>query len=345
MKRKTWLALGIAAVLVVSGAVFWFGGALDETVRDMMRRHDEAVASQLRESRRPRDWVLAADIERGDVGPDWVARAPAYRAAVAKAAAAAPNDALVQWLQAIGDFQRTREATQADTQAAARLAQSDPDNAVAWTLSVADAQRRGDAVLVDDALAHMAQAARHDEHGDEYLLEMMDVYAIRPFPILVRLFGANADGLAFVHAFGRSAALDSPPYVALRIACDAQHAQGDATRYDRCAVIARRMIDSDSAMAVMLGHTVLRVSGRATPDDAARLRRWEWQQSEYSRLFSEEMDGAAGLDRVADDWRAARSEVGAMRRLLERHGMTAQTDPPAGWTPPARGSAPAGPDG
>lgn len=339
MTRKTRLALAIAAVVTAACAAALYGGVLDKTMADTLRGHELALAAQLSDSKRPRDWVLAAELVRGDIGPDWVARTPAYRAAVAKAAAAAPDDALVQWLHAVGEFRQTDESAQADARTAARLAQSDPDNAVAWTLSLAVAQRSGDATRVDDALAHMAQASRYDEHDAEYLLEMMDAYASRPFPRLLLLTGTSARGFAFVNAFGRSVALDVPPYVPLKLACDEKRAQGDASRYDRCAVVARRMIGSDSSLARTMGYVVLRVSGRATADDAARLRQWQWQQSEYGRLIDEEIDGAAGLDRFADDWRETRSHIGVMLRMLERHGISAQAEPPADWTPPPAKSA------
>lgn len=279
------------------------------------REHGASLAAELRASAEPRDWALAADVSGSDNA------FPADRAdLLAKAAAAAPDDAFVQWL-ALSNLKAPDAARPDPADRARRLAQSDPGNAAAWMPSLGLAVEARDAARIDATLGRMAAAARFDEHFADYLVAWLDIYARRADRI--------GESEALVQAMGRAAAFSLPAYKPAMDACDpAKHDDDTDARRDACERLGRLMSAGDVIVTQVLGHALLRKLDRATADDEERERLLRWPTKSAGAIVDEErvLDD---MRRTMADWRETGNEAEVFRRRLL--GMGGELTPPPGW--------------
>lgn len=286
-----------------------------------MRTREAALAAELRASAEPRDWALAADIFGGD------GTFPADRAELlAKAAAAAPDDAFVQWL-ALANLKQPDAANSEPAERARRLVASDPGNAAVWLPSLALAVETGDAARIDEVLGRMAAAERFDEHFRDYLVAWLDVFArgVRGSP--------ESETDAFILAMARAAAITLPGYANVTQACDPAKSAGHVdARADACERLARLMMDGNIFITQIIGYVVLRKIDRATPDDTERERVLRWLTRSAAQF-----DASVAVDdahRMAADWREAGSEAEVFRRRALRAGFPLTPPPDWDWREP-----------
>ncbi len=204
------------------------------------------LEQSIRNSTSPRNWALSTQM---GLNPTDAANREGG-ALLRKAASAAPQDRLVQWLWA----NAASEASGCDKadpcpQRSASFARLAPDNGAAWMAVVSDAWARGDGAATDAALARMAAATRYDEMYVESLIAWADIYRIHPAPDIVvrnalRPFPAN-DAESFreyvAYLFSRGAR-HSNFSQAIKACKRAINPGVPVVRFENCARIGRLMI-------------------------------------------------------------------------------------------------------
>lgn len=292
------------------------------------------VYLKLRESAQPRDWMLASQLflMAADNDPTFgnAARAELLR----NAAAAAPEDALVQWTAMVAMPSVVAGGCAAPRAAPANLdtvLRLESDNGLAWLPVLDQAWRSKDALAVDSALARIAAAPRYDDHSLEY------------GRLLVKLFRDNADSLQQL-----GAALEVPmdpvqyglalsqnavmkPMVALNQACDRKRQpDADARRFAICADIGQRLLhDGRTTLLRHYGDQVLQAAGAPDRDEA------EAQRREIAWLYDAISDGdIATSRRFAELLVRDGDELEVLRQMVRERGIP--TTPPPTWQPSAR---------
>lgn len=301
-----------------------FAVELPEPVGD---DYDRFIETRLRESESPRDWMLAAEITLPGTEPG------ESIALMSRAAEAAPNDALVQWIamEALSPKKPTGE-TLPDPRRARRLAAVEPDNAAHWLPMLALQADAKDTAAVDGTLAKMAAATRFDEHYRDHLLAWADVH--RRFP---RISEGAGDTFFLAEWLTRRVAFaPDPAYSALLLQCHSTQAGIDlaVSRREHCSAIARRMVEGRTDIARTVGYVILSRTGRNTSDDDTASNTKRWIRDQWSALIPWLIDAPGYSDWWVEEWRSTGVETTIMRRWLEREGR--QTVPPPGWQPKDR---------
>jgi len=301
-------------------------------------RYQHGLEESLRASASPRDWALSTTVMHADEqsegpSPDDAARGALLR----KAAEAAPNDRLVQWLWAIAPAELSGcTSARPCVKRGDALAKLEPDNAAAWVPAVADAARFHDAQRTDEALARMAAATRYDEAYRDAKGAWLDVFRRFPMPPeLLRSPDGKAGDAALAAESGAMSQLTYalPPFDELIQACD-RHRYPDvaAARFANCANAGRLMLDQSTTITGrMVGGSLLEMSGALTAEDRARIRAAQWQLEQHVRLAP---NGEGDLPRMREQMDrlvASDSEVAAMQEDLRRAHVS--LTPPAGWQP------------
>jgi hypothetical protein len=286
--------------------------------------YDLSVRHALLDSGAPRNVALAAIAPRfshDDIG--------ALDDQMFRAASLAPDDALVQWLAAtrlLAAHEEARAAISIET-----LIRLEPDNASVWALALSLAASRNDSAATDDALAHMAQSTRADEHIADALHAWLAAYESHPRPLSAFANPAEAGAAPFVDAMAKATAVALPSYQPIVQACSTEGSH----RREACATAARVMLYHATSLASRrLGFALLRTLGGdvVTADDLAARRELAWINTNAGRA-----SGFSDLDRLAieahrEDWRALGDEYEIMQRALHRAGLPAEA--PVGWLPP-----------
>jgi hypothetical protein len=209
LARTVGIALGLSWVSVALGAAGPASAATDAAAKVSPTDADTAVAmsedtdpaalrrraieqtyqarliESLNASANPRDWALAAIMAPSTPGP---AHPTERKALLARAAAAAPDDALVQWIAVL----QSAAGDDASAQSAylTNLKRIEPDNAAVWAQELARAMQRQDRVATDAALKQMATSKRADEHLFELLAALVRTY--KHYPMSDDYFSAAA---------------------------------------------------------------------------------------------------------------------------------------------------------
>lgn len=309
-------------------------GANEAANESAWRDAQIALRRELRNSPRPRDWVLLAwsidplQTERSAQQDDDLRQ---------RAAKAAPNDALVQWLAALHsvnavDPSRARSAI-------ARLAQLENDNAAAWMLALTVAARQKDARGIDDALHRMASSQRYDEHYADTMHAWMDVFDRYPPPVPQDRDLQFSPALAsFTVAMAIAAATAMPAYQDASSACKPGDAQTiSAQRRADCTSIAHLLLHRGLTLAARsFGAALLRRLGDGLPtsaDEEAR-RQLDWYMYCAVQTSGVSQGNLALMTAYQADWRALDDEIEVIRRALRRQGLP--TEPPVDWVMPSR---------
>lgn len=218
-----------------------------------------------------------------------------FTTVLAEAAAAAPDDILVQWMavhrlsRAAGDSrcgQRGPSLARAE-----HLVRLDVDNAAAHLPRLSRAWLDGDTAAVDSSIAAMAAARRHDS----YYFDLVDanLKLWQQFPLdLPPLLAAEAEGVDMqsfdVVQSEAFASMVRPDYTALVRACDASSADltVNVRRYAACGDIGRRMVTASTWIDRLIGYQVLSRSAQLTLEDAAKRSQLNALRKQMSALLS-----------------------------------------------------------
>ncbi|MEO7477692.1 MAG: hypothetical protein ABIT64_00475 [Lysobacteraceae bacterium] len=316
MTKFRMLAIATAAAVATSFS-------MPPAVAQATSSHDAARAlyDVLSASPQPRDRVLAAWM----IAPNTEDERSMRRVAFAFAAAAAPKDALVQWLaaNAIGGCPKAPE----DTATLRLFRQLEPDNAAADLLQLNHTTACGDKVRIGETLGQMAHAKRFDSHFGTTVQAWLDV--LKTEPSAKGLLQADAStgkqpapvGLALTYATIAA----EPDFSPLLAACP----KNSLTNAGVCAKIGRILAyTSKTALERSVGFDLIERSGAMTAPDRTALRELHWLMSPPSgKQLSPEMGRI-----VAIGWLRTDDEIQIMRQAFGAGGYP--TTPPADWTDP-----------
>ena len=295
---------------------------------DTFAKFQTSLDAALRSSRHPRDWALAA---LSTPHPERTLGAPSPRVDgdLFRAQQAAPGDALVQWLVANNSDTRTAAGDAHAAAAIDALTRIEPDNAAPWMLALQSATSRGDNAAVDEALAHMADSRRFDDHFADIVHAWINVYDRYPPPAMP-VEDTNGHDPAFVAAFASAAATAMPAYQHLVTACKPDVARAAAAdRASHCEKAGHLMLHHGTTLiARRIGFVVVRDLGVLDDADRALDRDLDWYR------FNGAKDDPTIIDALAreDDWRRLGDEIEVLRSGLRRNGLPVHA--PDGWTSP-----------
>ncbi|WP_386068526.1 hypothetical protein ACFJIW_01805 [Tahibacter sp. UC22_41] len=288
---------------------------------------------KLRESAEPRDWMLASQLlplSLADIDPEFSAtrRAELLR----NAAAAAPDDALVQWvamtaMPGAGGGCAAPQTLPANLDAVLRL---ESDNGLAWLPVLGQAWQSKDALAIDSVLVRMAAATRYDDHSIEYAKLMIELF--RNHPDTMRALGAASDVREAIDPVQYGLIMSqnqNTPLRGLVPICDRAAQPGaDARRFAICIDLGQRLLrEGRTAQISRIGDAVLMKASLSEDAGAVALRR------EIAWLFQAlaEGDPVEQAHRYADAVQRYGSELEAVRELAKARGIP-PTPPPA-WQP------------
>jgi hypothetical protein len=323
------------------------------SARQAREAYQATVADALVRSDRPRDWALAATLLSLREQPAEPVSYPTRDELLERAARAAPDDAIVQWLAALDrSAAATGSIDAAMGAAAAALTRLEPDNAGAWLSALVVASRRDDAAGVDAALARIASGTRFDDHFAGTLHAWLDVQDRFPPPPAVvptddfatrwpAMPTATLQSIVgFAAAFAQVSATAIPGYQVLFAACQPDGTAAWRRRAD-CEHAGRLMLGQGrSFIARTIGFALLRDLDALTAADQRARRQLGWYQQKSYEATGHARGDAAAIEAYQADWRHLDDEIEVTRRALRRAGLP--DSPPAGWigAPPGAGSAP-----
>jgi hypothetical protein len=326
-----------AAVVSVSGADPADPDESDPQAIQLLnleRNYEISLASALRDSSNPRDWVALAlshplstdEAEQLDLNK-----------LTEKARLAAPDDLLVQWIA----LRLSTKPVSVGIDHAAALAavqRLEPDNAAVWMETLAQASQRQDSAAVDETLIRMAASTRSDEHLADLMKAQLDFYERYPMPeayyaTLATIYPNVSPGaMRYVSAMAVVSAIALPAYQWIVKACTINSVTGEnLSRSTNCTTIGRLMAARGSDLLTnRIGSAVLRVAGTYTEADIAQARTQDWiYQQDAAFLQANYPEQVAHLDARMNDWIESRSELEAMRREIARAGKA--DTPPTDW--------------
>jgi hypothetical protein len=306
-------------------------------VQTAYRDYQRSIFDALSASADPRDWALAGHMflftEESAIRPDL------HNELVLRAAKAAPDDALVQWLASLSAPNRDGSGTSAIDHGIDSLLRIEHDNAAAWQQALAQAFKYKHESSIDEALARMATSRRYDDHFGDVMRAWLDVYERYPMPEdLVRRSSHNAsfskETVAFAGALAQAAATAMPNHSALITVCRTDKANTQNwSRNAYCADIGHLMSTSASTLlSRKMGFAVLRLSGNVSEDDVQRARDLDWLWQQETTIVNGEMISPSHFAAQANDWRASGDEIEVLKRELTRAGIPLTPSP--GWISP-----------
>ncbi|UXI68475.1 hypothetical protein [Tahibacter amnicola] len=371
MLRRTLIALALSSVFAVAGAeeTKVAAGTTSEPVvpspaddaaakaeearfkaqyaqwRATATKEGMARYQSLRESAAPRDWAAASQMALERYWDDEsAADKPALPTAAERAellrnaAAAAPDDTLIQWM-ALTHMPNTSGGCAAptpDPDATAAVMRLEPDNALAWLPSLKLAASVSDAQGVDTILARMAAAPRVDDHTVDFVNLSLDLEKRFPtsptnMPVMP---GVDQADLDFYGALG-SASMMQPSLYPLTQACGRTEAKNaDPRRFAACADIARTFALKGNRFELQrAGFRLLKQLGETDPELALRERQAQWLTHIVSADLGD--DGGARFRQLLHEfhvaWRANPNEFEAMQAAATKLGLMSPMPP--NWMP------------
>ncbi|MCQ4165936.1 hypothetical protein [Tahibacter harae] len=300
------------------------------------------VFRDLSVSTAPRDWMLASQLQTLLDPLD-----PAYSGKVRaellrNAAAAAPDDALVQWVAMTampGDGGKVGCAAPAGLPANIdNVLRLESDNGLAWLPVLSHAYQNDDALGMDAALARMAAAERFDDHVDDFAKVLAQFHADHPQLLqtlskIVREADPRqppqepGDEVS-AEAFGIMEAERVSPYPLLLLSVcggDPQSTPLQPTRRAICADVAQRMLRlGKSSDLQTAGLSLLHQLGERDTAAEAAAREYQWLTSVIFQSPDVDND-------VAAEWLRSGNEQQAMRTVAQARGLP--LTPPPFWQP------------
>jgi len=312
MKLSALTVAAMAAFALISACA---NDADDEANWKAAQAH---LAQSLAASSSPRNWMLSSSLAAAPGSAE-------AAATLAKAATAAPDDVLVQWVAAVS-------GNEAATAALTRL---QPDNAASWLPALRAAIGRRDETAIDDALTGFAAGTHVDDHYGQLLHAWQDVLQRQPDAQI-----CDGDekhcvraGRDFVLAVALTAASVFPAVQPILAFCKATAA--DSPRRRQCEAGGRVMLeDGDTLVSSAVGFALLRGLGALTPADEALRRQQEWLSDATMPVHRRLEPGTPEFAAFVADWTALDNEFEVMRRLAQRAGQPPL--PPDGWVSPGQ---------
>lgn len=298
-----------------------------------------AAYAGLKESAEPRDWMLASQLRFtpfSDTAPPAGERALLLR----NAAAAAPEDALVQWLAAT-----TMPSSGAGCSAPMTLPENfatvmrlESDNGLAWLPVLQQAVRNKDALEIDTALSHLAAARRFDHHVFDHFAALAAAAKRYPDVTALPYQDPSAAKLApeerqLLGAFLLSR-LDPPPLYGLNSVCDrSRQTDPDLRRLSVCADIGRAIAKFGATGELRdSGLELVEVSGHYTSEDRATERELAWLREGFDTDDQAQLHVA--FVAMSREFLRSGDDMAALRKALVATGKPAT--PPVGWEPAQR---------
>lgn len=308
-------SLVLAVVAAFASTPVCANGADDEANWKATRGH---LAQSLAASSNPRDWLLSAALFAEP-------RSAEAAATLAKAVAAAPDDALVQWVA----------ATAGNESATTALTRLEPDNGASWLPMLRSAIERDDESGIDAALSGFSASARFDDHYGQLLHAWQD--ALRAEPDAPICDGdekhCNRTEREFSLAMALTAASVFPATQPILNFCKATAA--DSPHRRQCETGARNMFrNSQTMVSSAVGFALLRDLDALTPADKELRRQREWLSKVTMPIHRNFVPGNAAYAAFLADWTTLDSEFEVMRRLAQRNGQPLL--PPDGWVSPGQ---------
>ncbi|HKE46638.1 MAG TPA: hypothetical protein VKB52_01120 [Rhodanobacteraceae bacterium] len=296
-----------------------------------------SLHAAMRASDDPREWALAAFPPSDDVvAPEATVEADAE---LSRAAAQAPNDALVQWIVANNYAATEAKMVRVDA-ALSRLEAIEPDNAAVWMQALYRATRQHDDAAASRALAQMAESTRFDEHFADALHAWLAAYDRHPpaHPLPSVRDGDTTLSAAFAMAMSYTTAVAMPSYATITKTCDPAKEAVEGERRTHCEAIGRLLLGRGTTLiARSIGFALLRNLDVLTDSDRAENRNLDWYRANVPKGTGYEGGSASVGAAYEADWRRLDDEITVMRNALQRAGLP--PDAPPGWTPAASRTA------
>lgn len=296
---------------------------------------------KLRQSSDPRDWMVASQLfQIGDLDP---ASNGAARAELLKnAAAAAPDDVLIQWVAAMavpasgGGGCSAPKPLPANLDGLLRL---EAANGLAWLPVLQQSYQDKDALGVDAALARMAAADRYDDHRQEYMRMLVKLYAANPQvgarigadleSTVGKLDEAGQAEVSFGMAMGQTMAVAPSLYLLNKVCDPKQETAPEARRLALCADVGQRLAERGvNASLRRDGESLLELVGQSQGKIQALDRELEF----LSWMLDQASDQQRASAIFREEWSRSGDEVDALRATVNALGLP--TTPPAMWQPP-----------
>lgn len=203
------------------------------------------------------------------------------------------------------------------TISAARWAQLDPDNAMAWLYAAAEADARRDPALRDDTLHRLAQSRRSDPRWDGWF-DLTQAGAVVEQPRSAQ--AALLDELAALNF-----SMPVPPYQLLLQFCGRERVL-DASRRQTCSDIAELLIRNDRSLLAHRVGTALGARAGWSPDRVTALNdEFEAARMTVDQLTSAPERYSCEAQQALGDWLrdvSTHGELGAARLRIEASGRS-----------------------
>lgn len=310
----------------------------DSALQQAYARQFPAMQRGLIESSAPRDRALGVLLFKPVIATSGRSEAELGRV-LRQAATDAPADRFVQWAWANASPEASGcDERSACSDRAAALALIEPDNGAAWMPVAYAAMRAKDVAATDAALSRVAGASRFDDLFGESVSAWMDVYRRYPLPAQP---GQTIGASQAVSAIAVAAAMAISSYQTA-LACSIERNPGaSAARLDDCARIGRLMArEGSTVMARRMGQAVLRMSGKASAEDADAARKLDWISERAIELWQGLDADPKAFEVYVADLRQTGSEIRAVELLFTRAGIA--LEPPVGWEPKSHFNTKAG---
>ena len=298
--------------------------------------YQKQLIETLETSADPRDWALAADAFHIGTGDETGKR----DALLKRALAAAPDDVLVSWMVVDGSRGQSNDLA---LSALETLKTTDSDNAAVWLDVLSVAAKHHDHDGVSAALKRMSATSQFNSHFAE--MSEAVVAAYRRFPMPDALYDEMPDeakltpkeAMPLIYATSVTSAFALPAFQSLTNACRTDASGRNADRAADCQTIGRMMVaNSDTLIGTAIGSAVLRLSRTFDDNDVAAARDVSWIRHQLTKLATESPAAVTAFlpNQVEyhQDWLTSNSENYAMRKLVERAGISGY--PPDDWVDP-----------
>lgn len=292
----------------------------------------------------PRDWALARWLANSPIFANLQKSAGQAVDQLPDAGAAWPDDVLVQWMT----LRASRKPAEQDA-ALRSLKRLESDNAAVWLWVLDRAYASKDQQAIEDALTHMAASRRYNDHRDDFLRMLVDIYQHHPLPpasgiegLITSLIQNDAPHML---AMTEINLLLSDSYQALTPLCRIDTVSDkNVAHAASCEAIGRILaLRGNTVINSRIGFGLLRSSRTFGDQDVRSARDIDWIIQQYRSLQNELSDGtenplldiakitqaSTNMRRLVTDQIETGSELEAYRQALVRAGKALK--PPGDW--------------
>ena len=301
-----------------------------EAARKKQLDYDARVRSNLLASSDPRDWALFAVFTAFAPDANHVAALRMDR--LRRAVVWSPNDLVIQIIALSQSWAKDN----LKTQALENLKRMEPENGAWWAWDIQSKPTFETQTQTDATVAHIAMSREFDNHFVLISSAAEDVYRRYPIPddaLEDSVTDIPSEARPIIQSIAAAAAIAFPAYQHLMTACRAGTIpEKSATRIEDCENAGRLMQNRGTdLLARRVGSALLRVSRTFNDEDQKTARVDDWVVAQFQNLEAEPMtkDAASMFVAHEKDWVDSGDEVEAMRRTIQRAGIS--TIPPDDW--------------